>query len=44
MARRKNWSTMIEEQGVRVRLYRRKRGGPIYREVCLDGRKSRRSL
>ena len=44
MAKRKQWSKTIEEQGIRVRLYRRKRGGPIYREVRIDGRKDRQSL
>lgn len=42
--RRKSWSRIVEESGINVRLYRRKRGGPIYREVRIDGRKDRRTL
>lgn len=40
-----NWSKIIEEHGVRIRLYTRSRGGNIYREIRLeDGSKDRKSL
>jgi integrase len=41
---RKPRSKVIEESGVRVRIYERKRGAPIYREVRGENGKDRRSF
>ncbi|HEX8726057.1 MAG TPA: tyrosine-type recombinase/integrase [Gemmatimonadaceae bacterium] len=43
--RRAPWSKTVEAAGVRVRVYERVSGGPLYREVRLgDGAKDRKSL
>ena len=44
MAKRKQWSKMVQESGIHVRLYRRSGGGCIYREIRLGGKKVRKSL
>ncbi|MGK7312542.1 MAG: tyrosine-type recombinase/integrase [Candidatus Longimicrobiales bacterium M2_2A_002] len=45
MAKRKSWSKIVEEHGVRVRLYERPGSDNIYREVRKpDGSKDRKSL
>ncbi|MFO7894798.1 MAG: site-specific integrase [Longimicrobiales bacterium] len=45
MPRRKRWSTIVEEHGVRVRLYERSGSDNIYREYRkADGSKDRKSL
>jgi integrase len=39
------WSTFVEAHGIRIRLYQRRRGGSIYREIRLaDGSKDRKSM
>ena len=42
--RRKAWSKVIEEAGIRVRVFERTRGSLLYRETRVDGRKDRKSL
>ena len=43
--KRKQWSKVVEESGVRVRIYKRAGSKAIYREVRLpDGSKDRKSL
>ena len=41
---KKQWSKVVQESGIQVRLYRRSGGGFIYREIRLGGRKDRKSL
>ena len=44
MPKRTPWSRIVEDAGVRVRVYEREPGGVIYRSVVIEGRKDRKSL
>lgn len=44
MPRKKRWSKMVEEHGVRIRIYERPDSAVLWYSVVTDGKKVRRSL
>ena len=41
---RKPWSKVIEESGISVGVYEREPGGPLHREVWVNGARERKAL